>query len=40
MKEQEIELSACEEAYRRGYIHGFVAARTTDTEYEKVREWR
>ncbi len=36
----DIQLSANEEAYRRGYLHGFVTGRTTETEYQKVREWR
>ncbi len=39
MKDEK-ELSSSEESYRRGYLHGFVAGRFTDTQYDEVREWR
>lgn len=38
--EEEVEFSQEEEAYRRGYIHGFVSGRNTDTDFEEVRKWR
>lgn len=34
------ELSDREESYRRGYCHGFLAAKRTDVTQEEIYEWR